>query len=64
MRVFALVLGPVRTRADDSGDPDQISAEQVGAMTVAISAAGQTGGQEIRRRDQAEARADLARLTA
>jgi NAD(P)-dependent dehydrogenase (short-subunit alcohol dehydrogenase family) len=62
-RVFALVLGPVRTRLHDAGDPDQVSAEQVGAVTVAISAAA-VGGREIRIRDQAEATAALAQLAA
>jgi NAD(P)-dependent dehydrogenase (short-subunit alcohol dehydrogenase family) len=38
-RVFALVLGPVRTRLVDSGDSDWVTADQVGAVAVAASAA-------------------------
>lgn len=61
-RVFALVLGPVRTRLLDSGDPDWVSAEQVGAVAVAASAAAEVGGLEIRLRSQAEADEALAVL--
>ena len=52
-RVFALVLGPVRTRAAGEGAPDWITADQVGAVAVAASASA-VGGREIRLRDQAE----------
>ena len=51
-RVFALMLGPVRTRVV-TGEPEWISADQVGAVTVA-AAASTVPGQEIRLRDQAE----------
>ncbi|MFI0237622.1 SDR family oxidoreductase [Streptomyces sp. NPDC016845] len=61
-RVFALVLGPVRTRLVDSGDPDWVSADQVGAVAVAASAAVAEGGLEIRLRTQAEADEALAVL--
>jgi len=60
-RVFALVLGPVNTRAAESGDPDQVTAEQVGAVAVAASAAA-VGGREIRLRSQAEVAAALDRF--
>ena len=53
----------MRTRSSGSGDPDRISAGQLGAMTVAIPAAGRAGGQEIRMRDRTEARTAPARLT-
>jgi NAD(P)-dependent dehydrogenase (short-subunit alcohol dehydrogenase family) len=52
-RVFALTLGPVRSRASAGGDPDQVSADQVGEVAVAI--AGSTApGREVRLRNQAE----------
>jgi 3-oxoacyl-[acyl-carrier protein] reductase len=59
-RVFALVLGPVRTRLVDSGDPDWVTADQVGAVAVAASAAATVAGREIRMRGQAEADEALA----
>jgi quinol monooxygenase YgiN len=61
-RVFALVLGPVRTRLADSGDPDRVSADQVGTVAVAASAATAVGGREIRLRSRAEADQALALL--
>ena len=61
-RVFALVLGPVRTRATaGDGDPDWVTADQVGAVAVAASAA-TVGGREIRLRNQAELAQALALL--
>lgn len=50
-RVFALVLGPIRTRM--TGGQDRVSADQVGEVAVAASAS-TAAGQEIRLRDQAE----------
>jgi quinol monooxygenase YgiN len=61
-RVFALSLGPVRTRLVDSGDPDRVRADQVGAVAVAASAAAAVGGREIRLRRHAEADEALAVL--
>ncbi|SDM79136.1 SDR family oxidoreductase [Actinacidiphila guanduensis] len=61
-RVFALVLGPVRTRLADSGDPELVSAEQVGAVAVAASAAAAVSGLEIRLRSEADADEALAML--
>ncbi|MHC3475588.1 SDR family oxidoreductase [Streptomyces sp. 7R007] len=61
-RVFALVLGPVKTRLADSGDPDRVSAEQVGAIAVAVSSAATVDGQEILLRGRAEADQALALL--
>lgn len=52
-RIFALVLGPV-------GDPAGVSAAQVGAVTVAASAASTVAGQVIDIRNQAEVDAALA----
>lgn len=37
-RVHALVLGPVMTRQRQHGDPDWVSADQVGQVNVALSA--------------------------
>jgi NAD(P)-dependent dehydrogenase (short-subunit alcohol dehydrogenase family) len=52
-RIFALVLGPIRTRMAVDGGPDLVSADQVGEVAVAASAS-TAAGQEIRLRDQAE----------
>jgi NAD(P)-dependent dehydrogenase (short-subunit alcohol dehydrogenase family) len=52
-RVFALVLGPVRTRAAGDGPPDWVTAAQVGAVAVAASAS-RVDGREIRLGNQAE----------
>jgi NAD(P)-dependent dehydrogenase (short-subunit alcohol dehydrogenase family) len=60
-RVFALVLGPVRTRAAGDGAPDWITADQVGSVAVAASASA-IGGREIRLGDQAELTQALALL--
>jgi len=49
-RVFALQLGPVRTRlaeASGTGDPGWVSAAQVGAVAVAASAAAGVPGQQV-----------------
>jgi 3-oxoacyl-[acyl-carrier protein] reductase len=57
-RVFALQLGPVRTRfteASGTGDPDWVSAGQIGAVAVAASAATSIAGQRIRLLTRAEA---------
>ncbi|MFF3849762.1 putative quinol monooxygenase [Streptomyces sp. NPDC002328] len=59
-RVFALVLGPVRTRVTDSGDPERVSADQVGMVAVAASAAAAVDGREIRLRSRADADQALA----
>ena len=56
-RVFALVLGPVQTRAA-SGAPDWITADQVGSVAVAASAS-TVGGRELRLGNQAELRRAL-----
>lgn len=60
-RAFALVLGPVSTRVDSS-DPGRVSADQVGALAVAASAATAVDGREIRLRSRAEADQALALL--
>lgn len=61
-RVFALVLGPVRTRGTaGDGHPDWITADQVGAVAVAASAAA-VDGREIRLGSQAELVQALALL--
>ena len=63
-RVFALILGPVRTRLVDSGDPDQLTAEQIGAVAVAASAAPATPGREIRLLSHSQAAEALTLLQA
>jgi NAD(P)-dependent dehydrogenase (short-subunit alcohol dehydrogenase family) len=52
-RVFALVLGPVRTRAAGDDAPDWVTADQVGSIAVAASAS-RIDGREIRLRNRAE----------
>ncbi len=59
-RIFAFTLGPVRSRAAQ-GDPDQVSADQVGEVAVAVSASDRPG-REIRLRNQAEYDAALLSL--
>jgi 3-oxoacyl-[acyl-carrier protein] reductase len=53
-RVFALVLGPVRTRSAGDAPPGWISAGQVGEVAVAVSASAEPG-REIRLPDSAAA---------
>jgi NAD(P)-dependent dehydrogenase (short-subunit alcohol dehydrogenase family) len=60
-RVFALLLGPVRTRVAGDGTPDLITADQVGSVAVAASASS-IGGREIWLRNQAELVQGLALL--
>lgn len=57
-RVFAFQLGPVRTRFTDAsgaGDPDWVSAVQIGGVAVAASAAAGVPGQAVRLLTRAEA---------
>jgi NAD(P)-dependent dehydrogenase (short-subunit alcohol dehydrogenase family) len=61
-RVFALVLGQLQTRDSGPAGPDSVSADQVGAVAVAASAAATVAGREIRLRDQAELAGALALL--
>ena len=61
-RVFAVQLGPVRTRfteASGADDPDWVSAGQVGAVAVAASAATGVAGRPVRLLTRAEADAAL-----
>jgi NAD(P)-dependent dehydrogenase (short-subunit alcohol dehydrogenase family) len=60
-RVFALVLGPVATRAAGDSDPDWITAGQVGSVAVAASASA-ISGREISLSNQAELTQALALL--
>lgn len=53
-RVFSLVLGPVMTRQRSHGDPDWVTAAQVGQVAVAASGSPTAGGREIRMRSQAD----------
>ncbi len=63
-RIFALVLGPVRTRSVQAGDPEWVSAEQVGGVAVAASAAAAVDGRQLHLRSRAEAEEALASLRA
>jgi len=54
-RVFALVLGPVATRHTGPADPEQVTADQVGAVAVAASSAAGVAGRELRLTSRAEA---------
>jgi NAD(P)-dependent dehydrogenase (short-subunit alcohol dehydrogenase family) len=54
IRVHALVLGPVRTRLVP-GDPGWVSADEVGAVAVALSTGGPDRGTEITLADSAQA---------
>jgi NAD(P)-dependent dehydrogenase (short-subunit alcohol dehydrogenase family) len=60
-RVFALILGPVSTRLADGGS---VTADQVGAIAAAASAATTVAGREIPLRSQAEVEEALAVLLA
>ena len=60
-RVFSLVLGPVRTRDEGDAGRDQVTADQIGAVAVAASAA-RVDGQQIQLGSQSEAARALARL--
>jgi NAD(P)-dependent dehydrogenase (short-subunit alcohol dehydrogenase family) len=61
-RVFALVLGQMQTRDSGPAGPDSVSADQVGAVAVAASAATTVAGRELRLRSRAEADEALALL--
>lgn len=61
-RVLALALGPVRTRPADTGDPDQVTADQVGEVAVAALASVAVGGREIRLMGRPDADKALAEL--
>ena len=66
-RVFALQLGPVRTRlteAAGASEPDWVSADQVGAVAVAVSAATATAGRPIRLLNRTQADEALALFAA
>lgn len=66
-RVFVLELGPVRTRfavADASAAAGWVSAEQIGAVAVAASAAAGVAGQAFRLLTSAGAEEVRMRLTA
>jgi NAD(P)-dependent dehydrogenase (short-subunit alcohol dehydrogenase family) len=63
-RVFALVLGPVKTRFTGAEGSDWVTAGQVGAVAVAASAASAASSREIRLSTQAEVGEALALLKA
>ena len=58
-RVFALVLGPVKTRAAEVSASDWVTADQVGSVAVAASAS-TLSGREIKLGNQAELTQALA----
>ncbi|HEY0240685.1 MAG TPA: SDR family oxidoreductase [Friedmanniella sp.] len=60
-RVFALVLGPVRTRAV-AGEPSWVSAAEVGAVAVGLSADRTRRSREVGLTDSASARTVIAEL--
>ncbi|MFF5075553.1 SDR family oxidoreductase [Actinoplanes sp. NPDC000266] len=60
-RIHALVLGPVRTRVVP-GEPAWVSAEQIGAVTVALSRSPGEASREVSLRSSAEAEQILAKL--
>lgn len=64
-RAFALLLGPVRTRSS-AAESDWISADQVGAITAALTATPQFDSQTLRLHDSSDAdkTLDLIRATA
>jgi NAD(P)-dependent dehydrogenase (short-subunit alcohol dehydrogenase family) len=63
-RVFGLVLGPVRTRDAVDAGPDWVTADQVGAVAVAVSAATAVAGQQLQLLSRDGAGQALARLAA
>jgi NAD(P)-dependent dehydrogenase (short-subunit alcohol dehydrogenase family) len=60
-RVFALVLGPVRTRAA-TGEPGWVGADEVGAVAVALSADETQAGREVDLTSSASAQRTLEGL--
>lgn len=60
-RIFALVLGPVRTRAA-TGEPGWVSADEVGAVAVGLSAAASQPSREVVLNDSAAAQAVIGEL--
>jgi NAD(P)-dependent dehydrogenase (short-subunit alcohol dehydrogenase family) len=60
-RIHALVLGPVRTRFVE-GDPEWVSAAEVGAVAIALSLTTEVGSRTVPLGSAAEARATLAAM--
>ncbi len=60
-RVFALVLGPVRSRVV-AGEPTWVGADEIGAVTVALSVDRTQASREVDLTDSASAQAVLAEL--
>ena len=58
-RLFALVLGPVRSRAA-AGEPGWVSADEIGAVAVGLSADRAQVGREVELADGAAARTVIA----
>lgn len=66
-RVFALELGPVATRfaqASGEADPNWVSADQIGAVAVALSAASGEAGRPVRLLTRADADEALRQIAA
>lgn len=53
-RIFSLVMGPIMTRHRHRGDPDWVTAEQVGEIAAGFSANAALGGVEVRLRVQGD----------
>ena len=60
-RVFGLVLGPVRSRVV-AGEPDWVSADEVGAVAVGLSSRPDQGSREVALTDSAAAQEELGVL--
>ena len=61
-RIFSLVMGPIMTRMRRAGDPNWVTADQVGDVAAALSANAAVPGQEISLRTQQDATDTLARI--
>lgn len=53
-RIFSLVMGPIMTRHRHRGDPDWVTAEQVGEIAAGFSSNSKLEGIELRLRVQAD----------
>ncbi len=53
-RIFALVMGPIMTRMRHKGDPDWVTADQVGEIAASLSANPRVAGRDLSMRGQAD----------
>lgn len=61
-RVFALVMGPIMTRMRRSGDPDWVTALQVGEVAAELSINASVSGEEISLRTQRDFADTISRI--